>query len=127
VVNDLQMGEASLAGSDGKPNPAQGTFPPGYPHGFTTFKALYLTLYGISFKLRTRQHAIRRYEFDDWLLQRSGADFCQHHSQVDRPGRPGLHRRRGILREIHGRGGRHILSRLPDVLQKRRAQIEKRH
>jgi flavin-dependent dehydrogenase len=32
----------------------------------------------MSFRLGAAQHSIRRYEFDDWLLQRSGADFAVH-------------------------------------------------
>src|SRR5512146_2272705 len=39
-----------------------------YPHSFTTFDALHVSIRGLHFKLRTRQHAIRRYEFDNWLL-----------------------------------------------------------
>ncbi len=49
-----------------------------YPYGFTTFDALHVSLRGLHFKLRTRQHAIRRYEFDHWLLERSCAPFQVH-------------------------------------------------
>ncbi|HEX9030168.1 MAG TPA: FAD-dependent oxidoreductase, partial [Anaerolineales bacterium] len=52
--------------------------PAEYSHGFTTFDALYVSIHGVKFKLRTRQHAIRRYEFDDWLLKRSGAPVVTH-------------------------------------------------
>lgn len=49
-----------------------------YPYGLTTFHSLQVSLRGLTFKLPTRQHAIRRYEFDYWLLRRSGAAFQQH-------------------------------------------------
>lgn len=49
-----------------------------YPGSFTTFKKFYISVWGLQFKLRTTQHAIRRFEFDDWLLRRSGAPFVVH-------------------------------------------------
>jgi menaquinone-9 beta-reductase len=52
--------------------------PGDYPYGFTTFKALRIVMNTVSLRLPTRQYAIRRYEFDRWLLQRSGAPFYQH-------------------------------------------------
>ena len=38
-----------------------------YPYGFTSFTAFQVSLRGLKFKVPTRQHAIRRFEFDDWL------------------------------------------------------------
>lgn len=52
--------------------------PAEYPHSFTTFTSFQVAVRSVHFKLRTRQHAIRRYEFDDWLLKRSGAPVAQH-------------------------------------------------
>lgn len=52
--------------------------PDDYPHSFTTFRSFQVGLRGLTFTLPTRQHAIRRVEFDDWLLRRSGAEVCQH-------------------------------------------------
>ena len=49
-----------------------------YPYGLTTFRSFQVSLYSLTFKLPTRQYAIRRYEFDDWLLRRAGAAFQQH-------------------------------------------------
>jgi flavin-dependent dehydrogenase len=49
-----------------------------YPYGLTTFTSLYISIYGFKFRLPTRQYAIRRYEFDDWLLNRSGAPAQVH-------------------------------------------------
>lgn len=49
-----------------------------YPYRFLTFDETRVHLYGLTLKLRSPQHSIRRYEFDDWLLQRSGAQIVQH-------------------------------------------------
>ena len=49
-----------------------------YPHGFTTFTSLHISIHGLKFRLPTRQYAIRRYEFDDWLLHRAGAPVQVH-------------------------------------------------
>lgn len=51
---------------------------PDGPRSFTTFTATRLHIFGLSLKLPTTQHAIRRYEFDHWLLERSGARFAEH-------------------------------------------------
>lgn len=48
--------------------------PGDYPHSFMTFDALRLHLKFLSFAPRTRQHSIRRYEFDDFLLRRAGVE-----------------------------------------------------
>jgi flavin-dependent dehydrogenase len=61
VVADLQMETA------------------GYPHRFLTFPQIQVHLFGLSFKLRAVQHSIRRYEFDDWLLQRAGVPVYEHY------------------------------------------------
>ena len=44
-----------------------------YPFSFLTFESLRLQLQGPGLSLRTRQHSIRRIEFDAWLLQRPAA------------------------------------------------------
>ncbi|MGD8937954.1 MAG: NAD(P)/FAD-dependent oxidoreductase [Gammaproteobacteria bacterium] len=49
-----------------------------YPHSFLTFDSLQIHLRGIHFGLRSVQHSIRRYEFDDWLLRRSGVPVVTH-------------------------------------------------
>ncbi len=60
VVRDLEMDTAA------------------YPHGFLTFETTIVHLYGLTFRLKAPQHSIRRIEFDDWLLQRSGAEVITH-------------------------------------------------
>jgi flavin-dependent dehydrogenase len=49
-----------------------------YPHRFSTFKYIIAHIKGFKFKLDTPQHSIRRYEFDDYLLKRAGADVHTH-------------------------------------------------
>lgn len=49
-----------------------------YPYSFTTFRSFRITIKGIRFRLPAHQHAIRRVEFDDWLVRRSGAPIIQH-------------------------------------------------
>ncbi len=49
-----------------------------YPYGFTTFKATRMVVNQFSVRTPSVQHAIRRFEFDHWLLQRSGAPFYLH-------------------------------------------------
>jgi flavin-dependent dehydrogenase len=55
--------------------------PSEYPGSFTAFNALHISIRGIRFRLPTRQYAIRRYEFDHWLLQRAGVPV--HHHKVE--------------------------------------------
>jgi flavin-dependent dehydrogenase len=58
-----------------------------YPHRFMTFENTRVHLYGMSATLRAPQHSIRRYEFDDWLLQRSGAPMIVHDvKRIERQG-----------------------------------------
>jgi menaquinone-9 beta-reductase len=49
-----------------------------YPHSFLSFDRLELNWRGLRFRKKTVQHSIRRYEFDDYLLQRSGASLKTH-------------------------------------------------
>ncbi|MDZ4158984.1 MAG: NAD(P)-binding protein, partial [Anaerolineaceae bacterium] len=54
-------------------------FRPGdYPYGLTTFSQFRVSIRGFQFTLPARQYAIRRLEFDDWLLQRAGVAVEQH-------------------------------------------------
>lgn len=60
VLNDLQLDPAL------------------YPQRFNTFDKLIVHLFGLTFQLKTTQHSIRRFEFDDWLLKRSAVPVIQH-------------------------------------------------
>lgn len=54
-------------------------FDPGdYPYSFMTFDRLYLHWKTLTGRPKGKQHSIRRYEFDDFLLRRSGASVLQH-------------------------------------------------
>ncbi len=52
--------------------------PRDYPLSFLTFDALKLHFGPLTYPLRSRQHSIRRVEFDAWLLERSGAEVVTH-------------------------------------------------
>lgn len=49
-----------------------------YPFGVVTFDRLLLHWKALTLKPATRQYSVRRYEFDDFLLARSGATVVQH-------------------------------------------------
>jgi len=49
-----------------------------YPHSFLTFPGLHVSVHGFKFKAPTKQHSIRRYEFDHWLLERAKTKVYTH-------------------------------------------------
>lgn len=49
-----------------------------YPFRLTVFDSFHVSIKGIQFRLPTHQYAIRRVEFDSWLLERAGVRFYQH-------------------------------------------------
>lgn len=55
-----------------------GVEPDAYPHGIREYRSLHLRLKGFPLPVPTRQYAIRRYEFDAWLIERAGADLFHH-------------------------------------------------
>ena len=52
--------------------------PEDYPLSFMTFDELHLHWKALTVKLKSKQHSIRRFEFDDFLLRRAGATVLQH-------------------------------------------------
>jgi len=52
--------------------------PGDYPHSFMTFDVLALHWKFFTLRSNSPQHSIRRYEFDDFLLRRSGATVRTH-------------------------------------------------
>ena len=52
--------------------------PASYPHRFNSFNQFQVHLFGLNYTLAGVQHSIRRYEFDDWLLKRSGVPVSVH-------------------------------------------------
>jgi flavin-dependent dehydrogenase len=49
-----------------------------YPHRLLTFPRLRVHLGGLQVPVPCVQYSIRRFEFDAWLLERSGAEVVQH-------------------------------------------------
>jgi flavin-dependent dehydrogenase len=49
-----------------------------YPHRFLSFRRLHWHLKGLRLPIPCVQHSIRRFEFDAWLLERSGAEVIEH-------------------------------------------------
>jgi flavin-dependent dehydrogenase len=49
-----------------------------YPHQIATFSRLNYYFFGKKIPIRTRQYAIRRFEFDHWLIKRSGVRAIEH-------------------------------------------------
>jgi len=52
--------------------------PTDYPHGIKHFTKFQVSIKDFTFKMRTNQYAIRRIEFDNWLLQRSNPTLINH-------------------------------------------------
>ncbi|MBN2093654.1 NAD(P)/FAD-dependent oxidoreductase [candidate division KSB1 bacterium] len=52
--------------------------PDQYPHGLDKFNTFCVHIYNKELKIKVHQYAIRRYEFDDWLLKRSGVTVYPH-------------------------------------------------
>lgn len=58
-----------------------------YPYRILKLSALYASFYGIPIKISSPQYSIRRYEFDDWLLNRSNAPVITHEvKRIERRG-----------------------------------------
>lgn len=58
-----------------------------YPHRFLTFDRLECHWKALRFRKKTTQHSIRRFEFDDFLLRRSGAEVVTHKvKRIERAG-----------------------------------------
>jgi flavin-dependent dehydrogenase len=53
--------------------------PEQYPHSFLTFSRFHVHLFGMHLKAKTLQHSVRRYEFANYLLARSGAPVFNHY------------------------------------------------
>lgn len=49
-----------------------------YPHSFMSFNKLHFHFRYFNFAKKTTQHSIRRFEFDEFLLKRSGAPVREH-------------------------------------------------
>lgn len=49
-----------------------------YPHSLVKFDQFHVHIKNKYFKIKVNQYGIRRYEFDDWLLRRSGVTLHLH-------------------------------------------------
>lgn len=49
-----------------------------YPYSIRKFNRFNIHIFGKEIKIKVHQYAIRRYEFDDWLLKRSGVAVNTH-------------------------------------------------
>ena len=54
------------------------TKPQEYPYGLTHFSSFQVSVKGFRFPLKTNQYAIRRYEFDAWLLEKYQIEPTTH-------------------------------------------------
>lgn len=52
--------------------------PNDYPHNLLAFNKIHFNIYGKMLPIKTFQYSIRRYEFDKWLLDRSGVPVYKH-------------------------------------------------
>lgn len=50
-----------------------------YPHSLMTFRIIHFYVYGKKISVPTKQYAIRRIEFDNWLLKRAKVPYYTHH------------------------------------------------
>jgi len=55
-----------------------GTAPEAYPGSLIPFNRLICHFRGRRVPIKTRQYSIRRYEFDEWLLERAGVPQAEH-------------------------------------------------
>lgn len=59
-----------------------------YPYHMLVFRRLNYHFYGCKIPVRTKQFSIRRFEFDDWLIERSGVKVIEHNvKQIRKEGR----------------------------------------
>lgn len=79
-----------------------------YPHGLLTFRSFSIHIGGRLWRLPTKQHSIRRYQFDEWLLRRSRAPVEQHEvRQIVRTKTEFILDDRFACRYLVGAGGTH--------------------
>ena len=52
--------------------------PETYPHALTRIRRIHFHLFGIPMPVKTHQYAIRRIEFDHWLIRRAGVPIHTH-------------------------------------------------
>ena len=83
-----------------------------YPRGIVTFDEIHAEYFALRKKRpltwKTTQYSIRRYEFDHWLLERSGAEFIVHPvKQIRKEGNNYIVDDQYRARSLVGAGGTH--------------------
>ena len=79
-----------------------------YPHSLTTFHEFRVHIYGRELKLPVNQYAIRRHEFDHWLLKRCGVPVETHEvADIQRDGEYYVIDDTYYCRYLVGAGGTH--------------------
>lgn len=82
--------------------------PKDYPHSLISFNRLICYFGDARVPVRTRQYSIRRYEFDAWLLKRSGIPVKQHAVRsIRKEGRHYILDDRYRAKYLVGAGGTH--------------------
>jgi flavin-dependent dehydrogenase len=79
-----------------------------YPYGLTKFDHFHVHLYKKELILKVDQYAVRRFEFDPWLLQRCGAPLELHEAQeIKKDGEHYVIDDRYSCKYLVGAGGTH--------------------
>jgi flavin-dependent dehydrogenase len=79
-----------------------------YPLNLTKFSHFHVHVYGKEILIKVNQYAIRRYEFDHWLLERCGVAVHQHEVRsIKKDGERYLIDDRYACKYIVGAGGTH--------------------
>ncbi len=58
--------------------PDLGCSPDDYPHALTRIDRIHFHVFGIPLPVKTRQYAVRRIEFDHWLIRKAGVPVHTH-------------------------------------------------
>jgi flavin-dependent dehydrogenase len=80
-----------------------------YPYSLITFNRIIFYFNGKRFTLKTNQHSIRRYEFDNWLIQRTNVPVKQHRVKLIKKKKDGYYHidNKYYCKFIVGAGGTH--------------------
>lgn len=79
-----------------------------YPFSFTKFDRFKIHIHRKEIELKVRQYAIRRIEFDDWLLKRSGVEVKTHEvKKIKKDGNYYVIDNQFCCRYLVGAGGTH--------------------
>ena len=101
------------------------TDPQDYPYDLTEFAAFQISIRGIKFQLPTYQFAIRRIDFDAWLLAQSNVEFHQHDvKQIEQHANMYIIDGQFQAKILVGAGGTHCPVRRTFIPRKTRARLQ---